>query len=126
MGPDATSRTRGNAVPYAISLIAGLVICLVVAKLGGRREPWDSSLYFVAGIPLMCLVAFVLGYLYPTRAWRWALSMAVGQSIALLMGGGSLSLWPLAIVAMTIVSLPQLAAAVVGSKVSPRKETSPP
>ena len=55
-----------------------------------------------------------------------ALSMAVGQSIALLMGGGSLSLWPLAIVAMTIVSLPQLAAAVVGSKVSPRKETSPP
>jgi hypothetical protein len=43
--------------------------------------------------------------------------MAVGQSIALLMGGGSLSLWPLAIVAMTVLSLPQLAVAIVTSRV---------
>ena len=91
------------ALPYVVSFLAGLVICLAVAKLGGRREPWDTSLYFVAGIPLMCVVTFALAFAYPARPWRWVVSMAVGQSIALLMGGGSLSLWPLAIVAMVIL-----------------------
>jgi hypothetical protein len=100
--------------------VAGLVICLAVAKLGGRREPWDTSLYFVAGIPLMCAVAFALAYVFPLKAWRWVLSMAVGQSIALVLGGGSLSLWPLGMIAMTVLSLPQLAAAIIASKLARR------
>jgi hypothetical protein len=120
-------KSQGSTLPYVVSLLAGLAICLAVAKLGGRREPWDSSLYFVAGIPLMCVVSFALAYAYPVRAWRWVVSMAIGQSIALLMGGGSLSLWPLAIVAMTVLSLPQLAAAIVASNVAQRRsEKAPP
>ena len=119
-------RPGGTTVPYVVSLLAGLVICLVVAKLGGRREPWDSSLYFVAGIPLMCVVAFALAYVYPVKAWRWVLSMAVGQSIAMVLGGGSLSLWPLAIIAMTVLSLPQLVAAIVGSKLARRRGVASP
>jgi hypothetical protein len=120
-----TQRTSAT-VPFVVSLVAGLVICVAVAKLGGRREPWDSSLYFVAGIPIMCGVAFVLGYVYPAKPWRWAVGMAVGQSIALALGGGSLSLWPLALVAMAVLSLPQLAAAIVGSRVARRREAPAP
>jgi hypothetical protein len=60
----------GSALPYVVSFVAGFAICFAVAKLGGRREPWDSSLYFVAGIPLMCVVSFALAYAYPLRAWR--------------------------------------------------------
>src|SRR5690349_6131784 len=103
-----TAGKPASVVPYVVALIAGFAICLAVAKLGGRKEPWDSSLYFVAGIPLMCLVTFALAYLYVARPLRLAVAMAAGQSIALVMGGGSLSLWPLAIVAMLVLSLPQL------------------
>ena len=103
-----------------VSLVAGFAICLAVAKLGGRREPWDSSLYFVAGIPLMCVGAFALAYVYPIRAWRGVASMALGQSNVMLMGGGSLSLWPLSIVAMVVLSLPQLAVAIFASNLAQR------
>lgn len=114
-------KRQSSAFPHAVAFLAGLAICLVVAKLGGRREPWDTSLYFVAGIPLMCAVALWLGYRHPLRAWRWALGIALGQSVALALGGGSLSLWPMALVAMTILSIPQLVAALVGSKLAKRR-----
>lgn len=116
-----SGRPRPAAVPYIVSFLAGLAICIAVAKLGGRREPWDSSLYFVAGIPVMCVVSFGLAYAYPVKAWRWVAAMAVGQSVALVMGGGSLGLWPLAIVAMAVLSLPQLAAAIVASNLARRR-----
>lgn len=111
-----TAAKPASVVPYVVSLLAGFAICLAVAKLGGRKEPWDSSLYFVAGIPLMCFASFALAFWYPASPWRLAVTMAVGQSIALLLGGGSLSLWPLAIVATIVLSLPQLAAAIAGAK----------
>jgi hypothetical protein len=64
----------------------------------------------------MCVIAFGLGWKFPVKAWRWALGIALGQSVAMVMSGGSLSLWPLAIIAMTVLSLPQLAAALLGSR----------
>jgi hypothetical protein len=104
--------------PYAAAALAGFATCLAITLATGKREAWDSSLYFILGIPLMCAVAFWLGYAFPKGAWRWALSMAVGQSVALALGGGSLSLWPLAIVAMTVLSVPQLVVALVGSRLA--------
>jgi hypothetical protein len=41
--------------------------------------------------------------------------MAAGQMTAMLLTGSSLSLWPIAIVAMLVLSIPQFAAGVVGS-----------
>ena len=72
----------------------------------------------------MTIAAFALGYYFPQRAWRWGLAMAFGQSVAMVIGGGSASLWPLALVAMTIVSIPQIVAAVVAGRLAPRRTTS--
>jgi hypothetical protein len=108
---------RHMAIPYALSTGAGFLACLLVTAVSGRKEAWDSTLYFVAAIPAMCVAILALSCAWPVKAWRWVFAMAVGQSIALLMGGGSLSLWPLAIVAMTVLSLPQLAVAIVTSRV---------
>ncbi len=119
------SSQKNALVPFAISAIAGLAVCLAITVATGKKEAWDSSLYFVVGIPVMCLLAFAIGYVFPAKAWRWAFGMAVGQSIAMLIGGGSLSLWPLAIIAMTILSLPQLVAALVASGIAKRKESVP-
>lgn len=118
------SKPANNVLPYVISFIAGLAICLFITETSGRKEAWDSPEYFTIGIPAMCLVIFALAYFFPQRAWRWALSMAIGQSVAMVMGGGSASLWPLAIIAMTVVSLPQFIVAMIASGIA-KKRVSP-
>lgn len=118
------SKPADNLLPCAISFIAGLAICLLITVTSGRKEAWDAPIYFTIGVPVMCLVIFAISYKFPRRAWRWALSMAIGQSVAMVLGGGSASLWPLAIIAMTVVSLPQFIAARVASGIA--KKRTPP
>ncbi len=115
------NRPDNNVPPYVISFITGLAVCLVITLMSGRREAWDAPAYFTIGIPVMCLVVFVLGYRFPQRAWRWALCMAVGQSVAMVLGGGSASLWPLAIIAMTVVSLPQFIVAMIAGGIAKKR-----
>ena len=115
-------RDRNSILPFALATLAGLAVCGAVTIISGRREAWDLSLYFIAGIPAMCALVFPLAYSFPVKAWRWAVGMALGQSIALLLGGGSLSLWPLAIIAMTVLSLPQLAVAIVAANLRERRD----
>jgi len=118
------NRPDNNVPPYVISFITGLAVCLVITLMSGRKEAWDAPAYFIIGIPVMCLVVFALGYRFPQRAWRWALCMAVGQSVAMVLGGGSASLWPLAIIAMIVVSLPQFIVAMIAGGIA-RKRVSP-
>jgi len=111
-----TNPGRPALVPFVLSALAGFAVCLAITIATGRKEAWDSSLYFVAGIPVMCALVLPIAWAWPTGAWRWAAGMALGQSIALLMGGGSLSLWPLSLIAMTVLSLPQAALAVAAGR----------
>lgn len=106
------TRRAPEYVPFGVSALGGLLVCLAVSMVTGRREAWDSGAYFSVGIPIMCAVIFVIAYRFPDRPWRWAMSMAAGQALALAMAGNSLSLWPLSLVAMTILSVPQF---IVGS-----------
>ncbi len=98
------------------SFLCGLIVYVVIVAATGRNEAWDDGSYYLLGIPFMCLVAFVIGYLFPLEPWRWALWMAGGQAVGALLNGSSLSLLPFAIVFMAIVSTPQFIAARYGSK----------
>jgi hypothetical protein len=113
-----SSVSKATVLPLAIAALAGLLICLAISAITGKREAFDASLYFYAGIPLMCLVIFILGYHFPERPWRWTLAMAAGQALAIAIGGSSLSLWPLAIVAMAVLSIPQFLAGMIGSRLA--------
>lgn len=108
-------------VPFGVSVLGGLLVCLAISMATGRREAWDSEAYFYLGIPIMCAVIFVIGYRFPDRPWRWAMSMAAGQAFALVMAGNSLSLWPLSLVAMTVLSVPQFAVGSWASKLAIRR-----
>jgi hypothetical protein len=96
--------------PALIAAAGGFAVCYAVMRVSGRGEAWDAPEYFSIGIPLMCVIVFVLAWLRPRHPWRWTLAMAAGQAGALALGGGSLSLWPLAVIAMAVVSLPQFLA----------------
>jgi len=115
------ARRIHDYVPFGVSVLGGLLVCLAISMATGRREAWDSGAYFYVGIPVMCAVVFVIGYRFPDRPWRWAMSMAAGQAFALVMAGNSLSLWPLALVAMTVLSVPQFAVGLWASKLAMRK-----
>jgi hypothetical protein len=110
----------GGYVPYAVSALIGLAVCLAISLATGRKEAWDSDLYFSVGMPVMVLAIFAISWLFPKGAWRWTVSMAVGQSVAMLLGGNSLSLWPLAVLAMLFFSLPQFASGFVASRLARR------
>lgn len=111
-------------VPYIVSALSGLGVCLAITVVTGRKEAWDSGVYFYVGIPAMCALIFAISYFFPARAWRWTLCMAIGQSLAIASGGGSLNLWPLSIIAMVMLSIPQFISGLIASLLGARKRSA--
>lgn len=107
---------------YAVSALSGLGVCLAISMVTGKKEAFDSEIYFSVGIPIMCVLIFAISYWFSEKPWRWTLSMAVGQSLAIVSGGNSLSLWPLAIIGMAILSVPQLITGMAASKLAKRNK----
>lgn len=113
-----------DLIAYSLAVIAGVAVCLTIAAVAGRNEAWDADIYYSAGIPIMCLMIFVLAYFFPLKPWRWTIAMAVGQFLSALINGSSLSLWPLAMIFMAVISIPQFVAGYLGAKLSPHKEAA--
>lgn len=120
MTTDAARAQSSEFFPYAASFLAGLVVCLGLTIVSGGREAVDTAEYFPVGVPLMVLAILAISYLFPDRSWRWTLGMAAGQMSAMVLSGSSLTLWPLAIIAMLVYSIPQFAAGSVGSYLARR------
>lgn len=110
-----------NFFPYAASSLCGLVVYVTIIMATGRNEAWDDGSYYLLGIPFMCIIAFVIGYLFPVKPWRWALGMAGGQMVGALLNGSSLSLLPFALIFMVVISIPQFIAVFFGSRLAAKK-----
>ena len=48
---------------YATAALGGAVLWQLAAMLGGRREAWDSALYWTVAYPLGLVKAAMLGYI---------------------------------------------------------------
>ena len=114
-------KNSDNFFPYAASTLCGLTVYLAIIMATGKNEAWDDGSYYWAGMPFMCFAAFVLGYLFPVKPWRWALGMAGGQVVGALLNGSSFSLLPFAVIFMVIISIPQFIAASFGSRRTSRE-----
>jgi hypothetical protein len=55
---------------YGIAVAVGVVVWVVVSEVSGRREAWDSPLYFSVGIPVLYVLTACLAYVEPDRSWR--------------------------------------------------------
>jgi len=79
-------------VPVLVASVGGAVLWLTTAVLAGKREAWDSSIYWLLAYPISLLVCACLGYKYPQRPWRWALVLFEAQLIAMCLRNGELGM----------------------------------
>ena len=121
------SADRGNDfLPYIAASLSGLITCMAISLAAGRREAWDAGAYYSIGIPVMVAIIFFIAWVFPERAWRWTLAMAVGQSLSAFLQGSSLNLFPIAIVFMTVVSVPQFIAGYIAARWSRSRRLTRP
>jgi hypothetical protein len=106
---------RATTLAYAIALVAGTMLWFATSAASGRREPWDSSLYWTVAYPVAILLSGVLGYVFPQRPWRWAAVVIFSQLIVMIVGGSGFGLLPLGLVLLTVLALPAVGLASLGS-----------
>lgn len=107
-------RSGQNPVHFAAGA-AGFIIATGVALVSGIPAAWATPVYFIFGWPLMCLVIYLLARAYPERPWRWTLSMMLGQVFSSIFFGGG-ALLPVAMVYVTLLSIPQFYVGSLGAK----------
>jgi hypothetical protein len=123
-GMTAKPAGDNNLLPYIAAAMGGLMTCMVIALASGRREAWDAGAYYSAGIPIMVVLIFIIAWVFPERPWRWTLAMALGQSLSAFLQGSSLSLFPIAIIFMTVVSIPQFIAGYAAARWSRSRDAT--
>jgi hypothetical protein len=113
----------------------GAASWIIVAMFGGRREAWDSELYF-AVLPFTGLLAGVVSYFAPVRFWRWAFYPFLGQVLVMFAqgiyesGGAGAALLPLGLIVFAILGtfcmIPAAIGAVSGRKAAAAKVAATP
>jgi hypothetical protein len=68
---------------YCIAAAGGTILWVATTVVSGRKEAWDSPLYWSAAYPLGIAIAGVLGYVATDRPWRWALALMLAQALTL-------------------------------------------
>jgi len=106
---------------YLAAAACGAAIWIVIALVTGKREAWDSGLYFAVGIPAVCLVAMVFAYHAPARPWRWGVLPMAGQLAWMVLSQGVGNMLPLGLIVFAILSIPPVVAAAVGAFVARRR-----
>ena len=109
---------------YVIAIAGGAILWLVTAGITGKREAWDSSLYWSATYPLGIGLAGYLGYRAPERPWRWGLAVMLAQAVVLVVSGSDFSLLPLGVVLFSVLALPGVGLAQLMARVRLRREKS--
>ncbi|MFH1071083.1 MAG: hypothetical protein V1794_15800 [Candidatus Glassbacteria bacterium] len=100
---------------YLVMPVCGAVIWILIALKSGRKEAWDSGLYFSVGIPAVCLVSMACAFFEPYRSWRWGVLPLVGQFFWMLLSQGPGNLMPLGVVVFGVFSIPSVIAARIGA-----------
>jgi hypothetical protein len=113
---------RGAAAPYVFAIAVGIALWFGASLLGGRREAWDSPLYWSFAYPLSMVAAALIGHLWPKQPGRVVLALFAGQFIAMCLRNGEIgNLWPLGLAMFGLLSLPAIAVAFAVARFLPRR-----
>jgi NAD/NADP transhydrogenase beta subunit len=101
----------------ALSVVAGVALELGIHMLSGHRESWDSPLYWTLGLPVVAVLSAAIGLASERSDWLWTFLIVPSQVTTLMVRSGEIgNLWPLTAVLSSLLSVPFVAAAFVGSR----------
>lgn len=92
----------GLIAAFALPLLAWLGI----AAAGGGGEAWDHPAYWTVGLPAIYLAGSVAALLTARNVWQITLWSGLGQFAGLITTAAGLSLWPLGLMLIAVLSLP--------------------
>lgn len=107
-------------LPFTVAVVAGVALWTAAAIAGGRREPWDSALYWSTSYPAALALAVALGLVFPDRPWRWAVALVCSQILVMAASSPSFDLLPLGMIVLAVLSLPAALLAEAGGYVRRR------
>ncbi|MBI5242197.1 MAG: hypothetical protein HY922_00780 [Elusimicrobia bacterium] len=116
-----TNPPPAQRLPYGLAAAAGAAVWLCIALLSGRREAWDSGLYWTCGMPVLMAASGWLGWKFPAHPWRWPLTAFAAQALVLFVMKPGGNLLPLGLIAFLVLSLPCVLAAWIGSMIRGRR-----
>ena len=101
------------ALPFALSAATGLALWIVAAQIGDRAEPWDAPQFWSIFYPLAIITAGAFGLAFPTRPWRWAVTIILMQLPVMVFSGSGLGLLPLGLIMLMFLSIPAVILATI-------------
>ena len=96
-------KTLAPKLAYLGAGVVGAVSWVYVAQVTGRREAWDSGLYFSIVLPALGLCAGILGFLVPEKPWRWGLVPFGAQAGVAFVRDPTANLLPLGLIFFAIL-----------------------
>jgi hypothetical protein len=108
--PNLTERSA-----LAIAAAAGALGWLAIAAASGRREAWDSELYFGLFLPGIAILVSWLGFLSPRGAWRWAFVPFAAQAVVAVVQNPTGGLLPLGLIVFAVLGAVCLVPALVAA-----------
>ena len=100
---------------YATAAAGGALLWVAASVLSGRREAWDSSLYWATVYPAGIAFSGVVGFMATDRAWRWGLTLMLTQAVTLAVMTPSFGLLPLGLILFGVLAIPTMVAATLGA-----------
>jgi len=104
----------------ALAAIVGALVWFYVASASGRREAWDSDLYWSLGMPVVGLCAALFGFLSPQRPWRWGMAPLAAQTVVAFVRDPTANLLPLGLIVFAVLgglcSIPAYIGAAMGRR----------
>ena len=102
-----------------LAVAVGVALEVSVSLATGRREAWDSALYWTIGLPIAVLIAGLIGFVSRGNGWLAATLIVPGQVLATAYRSGSigsLTLWPLTLALACVLGLPFALVAYLGQR----------
>jgi len=111
------------ARPALLAAVTGFVLWLAASVLTGRREAWDSSLYWAFFYPMALFACGVLAFFHPRRAATWAFVLFAFQFVAMCVRNAEIgSLWPLGLILFAVLALPGVFVARLAVRMRERRD----
>jgi hypothetical protein len=107
--------TLSDKWAYGLAAFAGAASWIAVSQATGRREAWDSELYFTLVLPSLWVFCAGLGFIAPARAWRWGFVPFAAQAVVMIVQKPTGSLLPLGLILFAVFGVIAAVPAHVGA-----------